>query len=489
MTHPKLSPLWLAISALTVALGSPAAAQCCGNGEKKKTEVAQAVSSEQTIVETAVAAGSFKTLVAAVKAAGLVEALQGDGPFTVFAPTDAAFAKLPKGTLEHLLTPEGKPLLKAILTFHVVPGRVTAKQVMTRTFAPTLNGQRIAIDTRAGVRVSNAKVIKTDIGCSNGVIHVIDSVIMPTQDRLLTVATKAGTFKTLAAAIKAAGLAKALSGKGPFTVFAPTDAAFKKLPAGTVEALLKPANKAKLQAVLKLHVIPGRIYSDQALKAGTAKALSGGELLIKVEQGVARVNGAKLLNLDIQASNGVIHVIDSVLLPKTKVSMAPLHEQVVADIHGKHVPLSSFQGKVVLIVNTASQCGYTRQYAGLETLYQRYKARGLVVLGFPSNDFGGQEPGSESEILAFCSQKYGVTFPLFSKVKVRGAHKAPLYELLSKSAGPVSWNFGKYLIGRDGKILTRFDSGAAPLSKTVTGHIEKALNTASSVKASSKRFF
>lgn len=132
------------------------------------------------IVDTAVAAGSFKTLATALQAAGLVDTLKGKGPFTVFAPTDEAFAKLPAGTLEDLLKPENKEKLAAILTYHVVPGRVLAAQVLKMNSAQTVNGQSLTISTNGGtVMVDNAKVVKTDILCSNGVIHVIDSVVLP----------------------------------------------------------------------------------------------------------------------------------------------------------------------------------------------------------------------------------------------------------------------------------------------------------------------
>ena len=135
---------------------------------------------KKDIVDTAVSAGSFNTLVAAVKAAGLVETLKSDGPFTVFAPTDEAFAKLPDGTLESLLKPENKAQLQAILTYHVVPGRVMAKDVVTLSTAKTVNGQNVMVKTDMGnVMIDNAKVIKTDIMTSNGVIHVIDTVILP----------------------------------------------------------------------------------------------------------------------------------------------------------------------------------------------------------------------------------------------------------------------------------------------------------------------
>lgn len=271
---------------------------------------------DKDIVDTAVAAGSFKTLAAALGAADLVDALKGDGPFTVFAPTDEAFAKLPAGTVENLLKPENKKQLAAVLTYHVVAGKVAAKQVVELKGAKTLNGQRVDIKVADGkVAVDSANVVKTDIECSNGIIHVIDSVILPTSENIVEVADKAGTFKTLIAAAKAAGLAGALTGETELTVFAPTDDAFAKLPAGTVETLLKPENKEKLAGILKYHVVAGRVYSEDALAAKTAKTLQGSAVSIAVVDGKAQVSGANLVATDIDASNGVIHVIDSVILP------------------------------------------------------------------------------------------------------------------------------------------------------------------------------
>ena len=274
---------------------------------------------KQDIVTTAVEAGSFKTLAAALTAADLVEALQGDGPFTVFAPTDEAFANLPEGTVETLLKPENKDALIGVLTYHVVPGAVMAGQVVELKGANTLNGQRVDISVSDdGVKVDTAKVVKTDIECTNGVIHVIDSVILPASDNLPTTAAKAGTFKTLLAAVEAADLVGALTGEGPYTVFAPTDDAFAALPKGTIETLLKPENKDQLVAILTYHVVDGRVYSDAALEAGAAKTLEGSEIQISVEDGKAQVNDAGLVATDIDASNGVIHVIDQVILPPSK---------------------------------------------------------------------------------------------------------------------------------------------------------------------------
>ena len=278
-----------------------------------------AKAADKDIVDTAVAAGSFKTLAAALGAADLVDALKSDGPFTVFAPTDEAFAKLPAGTVEMLLKPENKDQLTAVLTYHVVAGQVAAKQGVELKGAKTLNGQRVNIAVVDGkVSVDKARVVKTDILCSNGIIHVIDSVILPASDNIVETAAKAGAFKTLLAAAKAAGLAETLTGAGPFTVFAPTDEAFAKLPAGTVESLLKPENKEKLVAILKYHVVPGRVYSEDALAAKKATTLQGSEIHVSVSGGQAKINDANLVTTDLDASNGVIHVIDSVILPVAK---------------------------------------------------------------------------------------------------------------------------------------------------------------------------
>lgn len=161
---------------------------------------------------------------------------------------------------------------------------------------------------------------------------------------------------------------------------------------------------------------------------------------------------------------------------------APALNFQVQDIDGKAVDLAkAYQGKVLLVVNTASQCGYTPQYRGLESTYGKYKAKGLEVLAFPANEFGSQEPGSNGEIKSFCSSNYNVTFPLFSKIVVKGPGIHPFYQYLTsaktdpKFAGDVSWNFNKFLINRKGEIIARFDSGDAPESPKVTKAIEAAL--------------
>lgn len=295
-----------------VLVSSSAFAGTCNSG-KKVHSVAKA---EMDIVDTAVSAGSFGTLVAAVKAAGLVDALKGKGPLTVFAPTDDAFAALPEGTVENLLKPENKDQLIAVLTYHVVPGKLGSAAVSHSDGAESLNGQRVPFATSGGaVTVGGATVVKADIAASNGVIHVIDKVILPSSLNIVQTASEAGAFNTLLAAAGAAGIAGVLQDDGPFTVFAPTDEAFAKLPEGTVDSLLKPENKDQLISILKYHVVSGRVYSNEAIDAGKAETLQGGKVHIKHEGGAVKVNEAQVVKADIDASNGVIHVIDTVILP------------------------------------------------------------------------------------------------------------------------------------------------------------------------------
>ncbi len=156
--------------------------------------------------------------------------------------------------------------------------------------------------------------------------------------------------------------------------------------------------------------------------------------------------------------------------------MTTLHEFSVKNIDGKEIKLSDYQGKVVLIVNVASQCGYTPQYKGLEALYQTYKDRGFEILGFPSNDFGAQEPGTETEIKQFCDLKYNVSFNMFSKVKVKGSGKVELYKYLTEATkAEVQWNFNKFLVDKSGNVVKYYASGVSPESPELRKEIESLL--------------
>ena len=158
-----------------------------------------------------------------------------------------------------------------------------------------------------------------------------------------------------------------------------------------------------------------------------------------------------------------------------------LYSFTLSSIDGKPAPLAEYKGKVILLVNVASQCGYTPQYSALEAIYEKYKDRGFVILGFPANNFGAQEPGTNEEIKTFCTRKYNVTFPMYSKISVKGPDQAPLYSYLTKEtaagiAGEIQWNFTKFLVDREGKVVERFEPAVTPDSKDVTSAIEKQLN-------------
>jgi glutathione peroxidase len=163
---------------------------------------------------------------------------------------------------------------------------------------------------------------------------------------------------------------------------------------------------------------------------------------------------------------------------KETVPMTGLYQFTMNTIDGKPKPLADYKGKVLLIVNVASECGNTPQYKGLEALYQKYKDQGFMILGFPANNFGGQEPGTEAEIKDFCDRKYGVTFDLFSKVEAKGDRISPLYKYLTTETGfdgDISWNFAKFLVGRDGKVLARYSPKTQPDDKKLVEDLEAAL--------------
>lgn len=302
------------------------------------------------IVETAQEAGNFTTLLAALEAADLVDALKGEGPLTVFAPTDEAFNALPPGTVEALL--QDIDALTAILTYHVVPGAITSAQVVNLTNAPTLNGAELTISVSEDgmVMVDDANVIITDIETTNGIIHVIDAVVIPGAAQsgvskaaffgngrygfgggwiaeaikdgrlqwltkrlnLYTVSRLTG-LSTLTTAVKEAGLSSTLRRGGPFTLFGPTNNAFAALPDGTLEALLQ--DPETLGNILLYHVVPGIVKAAEVVNLTEATMANGETVSISVNNGSVMINNAKVLFVDIQAKNGVLHVIDQVLVP------------------------------------------------------------------------------------------------------------------------------------------------------------------------------
>ena len=270
------------------------------------------------VVQVADKAGNFKTLIAAAKAAGLAHTLQEDGPFTIFAPTDEAFSKLPEGLVGELLKPENKPKLTKLLKYHVVSGKVAARDAVRLESAKTLAGDSVSISIQGGqLTLNNAKVTVNDLQASNGIIHVIDSVLVPPLPEpvdLVETAKASGKFKTLLAALEAAELTDTFRHEGPFTIFAPTDEAFGKLPQGVVESLLKPENKEELQAVLQYHVATGRRTADDVIKWSGIRTI-GGKLINISSDHPLKLNDSNVVATDIRASNGLIHVIDLVLTP------------------------------------------------------------------------------------------------------------------------------------------------------------------------------
>jgi len=301
----KKTILYMAAAAGALALSSNDRVEADGSG------------SGLNILRTANAAGGFELLLESVDAAGLTSALQGDGPFTVFAPVNQAFLDLPPQTLRSLFERENLPLLQSILTFHVVPGCIDSTEVMSSEFLTTLQGQRldVSMDENGNLFVDQAQIVMPDILASNGVIHVIDSVLQPVTDNIQQVAQQAGIFDTLLAAVDAADLQTILTRPADKTIFAPTDAAFDDLDPALLASLLEPENKPQLIQLLAYHVVPANVYADQAVAAGSAVTLEGSSVTITSDANGVQVDGANVIGPDVEASNGVVHIIDSVLIP------------------------------------------------------------------------------------------------------------------------------------------------------------------------------
>ena len=300
---------------------------------------------EKNVVETAVADGRFETLAAALGAAGLADLLQSDGPFTVFAPTDEAFAKLPEGTVGSLLRKESRGKLQAVLKYHVVPGKVRLADALAARSAETANGAAVEIAFAEGkVHVNESAILDADIETSNGIIHVIDQVLLPETKKpeaatdLLGVAESAGKFGTLLAAVEAAGLTSTLRGDGSFTILAPTDDAFAALPEGTVESLLEKGNRGRLQSILTFHAIGGKVSAGDALNAKSAETVNGQKVEFAVKDGRLTVNGATIVSTDIECDNGIIHVIDAVLIPQGKAGASTDPLELIEAAIGRGVP-------------------------------------------------------------------------------------------------------------------------------------------------------
>lgn len=297
-----------------------------------RSERAAAQTFMPNIMDIAAADSRFDTLEAAIKAAGLADTLaSANNTFTVFAPTDDAFAALPAGTVESLLAdPQGA--LTDVLLYHVVAGAQNSGAVLASDSLMTLQGTSLDVNLKNGLPyVNNSQIIITDIQAKNGIIHVIDAVLVPTSSpapakateqmeksdlpTIAEIAIADGRFDTLVAALTAADLAGVFLAPGDYTVFAPTDAAFAALPEETIEALLADP-EGLLTTILLYHVVGDSLSRDQIATDDFIPTLEGRALTVnRSGSNIIDISGAKLLITDIQASNGVIHVIDSVLVP------------------------------------------------------------------------------------------------------------------------------------------------------------------------------
>ncbi len=272
---------------------------------------------QNTVVDIVVNSPDHTTLEAAVIAAELADDLSGEGPFTVFAPTDDAFAALPEGTVEALLQdPTG--VLAQILLYHVVGAKALSTDLSDGQMITTLNGDSVTVKIMDDkVYIDNAMVTVADLEASNGVVHVIDAVLVPTST-VLDIIVGSSAHNTLEAAIFAAELDGALSGEGPFTVFAPTDDAFAALPEGTVEALLQDPTGALAQ-ILLYHVVGAKALSTDLSDGQMITTLNGDSVTVKIMDGMVYIDNAMVTVADLEASNGVVHVIDAVLVPTSTV--------------------------------------------------------------------------------------------------------------------------------------------------------------------------
>ena len=265
-----------------------------------------------TVVDVVVNSEVHNTLETAVIAAGLVDALNAEGPFTVFAPTDDAFAALGQETIDALLAdPTGD--LANILQYHVINGKAYSTGLTNGQIATTLLGQDLKVTiSEEGVFINDAQVTVTDILASNGVVHVIDAVLLPPAGTVVDVVVNSDVHNTLETAVVAAGLADALGGEGPFTVFAPTDDAFAALGQETIDALLADPT-GDLANILQYHVVEGKVYSSSLSNGQSATTLFGTDIFVTINDTAVFINQARVTVADILATNGVVHVIDAVL--------------------------------------------------------------------------------------------------------------------------------------------------------------------------------
>jgi uncharacterized surface protein with fasciclin (FAS1) repeats len=349
---------------------------------------------QNSVVDIIVNSPDHDTLEAAVIAAELADDLSSPGPFTVFAPTDAAFAALPSGVIDELLlNPTGD--LAQILLYHVVSGLALSTDLFNGQTITTLqsNDVTVTIDT-SGVFINNAQVTVADIVATNGVVHVIDAVLLPPPPQptytILDIVATSPDHTTLEAAVIAAGLTDELSGPGPLTVFAPTDAAFAALPAGTVEYLL--ANIGELQNILLYHATSGSVLSTDLTNGQQISTLTFfPPLVVTIDTAGVFINNAQVTVADIIASNGVVHVIDAVLLPETPSSVvdATSFDLRIQNPIAENINIPSTGSSTVQIFTTTGQVVYSQNFNGSIDIDTRPLTSGIYLLQVEADNFNG----------------------------------------------------------------------------------------------------
>jgi len=290
--------------------------QACGSGASDSTTTTTTAIGPDTISGIALKTSDLSTLVTALQTAGLVDTLAGSGPFTVFAPTNEAFAAVPAAELKYLLS--NKTALTEVLEYHVVAGKIESTALTNGEKIKTLEGEDVTVTIDGTtVKIDNAMVTTANVNAANGVVHIIDKVLIPPGFTAPTIPelAAAANLSTLVAAVTAANLGATLSGAGPFTVFAPTNEAFAALPAGVLTALLKPENIQDLAKVLTYHVASGEVLSTDLKNGEQIKTLEGQDVNVTISGSDDSINTAKVIKPNMLAVNGVVHVINGVLIP------------------------------------------------------------------------------------------------------------------------------------------------------------------------------
>lgn len=280
---------------------------------KESTSVAELVSERDEL----------STLAQAIQASDLLNTLDEEGPYTIFAPSDAAFAAFPDYTPDQLLLEGNRETLNEILKYHTLSGKIMASDLTDGQATATVQGEKVIINTGEAVKVNGTTVTAANLEADNGVIHIIDEVLLPLSMQKKTIAQVAiadDRLSTLVTALKSADLVKTLQGKGPFTVFAPTNEAFAALPEGTVESLLKPENKELLASLLTYHVVANPLKGEDLVEGTDLITIQGEPIKVEVNDRGKSVGGALVISPDIKASNGMVHVVNTVMIPPSMAS-------------------------------------------------------------------------------------------------------------------------------------------------------------------------